>query len=603
MDVHYLTLGTWIECGTFVVNWGFMFDSLSLSMLVMVSIVSGVVHYYSISYMESDLSILRFMGYLSLFTFFMFILVTSDNLVQLFLGWEGIGLCSYLLISFWNTRIQANKSALKAIVMNRIGDFGYLCGLLLTYYYFRSLDFSIIFLLTPFFKDSTLFLFFWEVSCLNSICIFFFLGSVGKSAQIGLHTWLPDAMEGPTPVSALIHAATLVTAGVFLIVRCSLLFEFAPTALFIILIVGGLTAFFSATTAITQNDIKKVIAFSTCSQLGYMIFTCGLSDYRLSMFHLINHAFFKSLLFLGAGSVIHSMSGEQDVRKYGKIVNLIPYTYSSLLIGFIALSGLPFLSGFYSKDLILEIAFSTFKVKGVFLYWLGTLSAGLTAFYSFRVFYLTFWSKNMSFKYYVQNVHELSHSMGFSLFLLAIGSIFSGFFLKDAFVGVGSKFWGNSVFILTVNQNNLDYEFIPFFFKNLPTICSYFAIAIALGFNNFLSTPINKIKNFEVLDHKKFYRNYFMMFLIKSIWFLNNKWYFDYIYNYFISFFILRHGYETFYKLIDKGLIEICGPQGLSHLVYKISSILSNKKSGYIYQSACLLIISLFILLCILVSF
>ena len=490
--------------------------------------------------------------------------------------------------------------------MNRIGDFGYLCGLLLVYYFFRSVDFSVVFLLAPFFTETFFSFFYCDISCLDVICFFLFVGSIGKSAQMGLHTWLPDAMEGPTPVSALIHAATLVTAGVFLIIRCSSLFEFAPITLFFVLIIGGLTAFFSATIAITQNDIKKIIAYSTCSQLGYMVFICGLSFYNLSMFHLINHAFFKALLFLGAGSVIHAMSGEQDIRKYGKLVNLIPYTYSSMLIGFIALSGLPFLSGFYSKDLILEVAFSSYTIGGLFVYWLGTLSAGLTAFYSFRVLYSTFWGKNLSFKYYMQNVHELPQNMGFSLFILAIGSIFSGFFLKDAFMGLGSTFWGNSIFMLSKNSLNLDCEFIPMFFKNLPLIFSIFGILLALSLNKYffifkLNNNINCL-NAETSKFKPFYNNIFFHSIIKIIWFLNNKWYFDYIYNYYVGFFILRHGYETFYKLIDKGLIEICGPQGLSTLSYKIALNLSKKQSGYIYHSACLLILSLFILVCILLA-
>jgi len=275
-------------------------------------------------------------------------------------------------------------------------------------------------------------------------------------------------MEGPTPVSALIHAATLVTAGVFLIIRCSPLFEFAETTLVFIMFVGGLTAFFAATIAITQDDIKKVIAYSTCSQLGYMVFICGLSEYDLSMFHLVNHAFFKALLFLSAGSVIHSVSGEQDVRRFGKLTKFIPFTYSMMLLGFLALAGFPFLSGFYSKDLILEVSFSKHSIGGIFSYWLGSLSAGLTAFYSFRVVYYTFWCKTNLFKYYLQNIHELPKNMAFALGVLAIGSLFSGYMLKDAFVGIGSIYWGNSIYKLDFNNTGLDYEFIPLFIKNIP---------------------------------------------------------------------------------------------------------------------------------------
>jgi NADH:ubiquinone oxidoreductase subunit 5 (subunit L)/multisubunit Na+/H+ antiporter MnhA subunit len=287
-------------------------------------------------------------------------------------------------------------------------------------------------------------------------------------------------MEGPTPVSALIHAATLVTAGVFLIIRCSPLFEFTPSVLFFILLIGGLTSFFAASIALTQDDIKKVIAYSTCSQLGYMIFICGLSAYNVSLFHLINHAFFKALLFLGAGSVIHAMQGEQDMRKFGSLINLIPYTYSLMLVGFFALAGFPFLSGFYSKDLILEIAFSKYNLSGVFSFWLGTMSAFLTAFYSFRVVYYTFLGKNISFKYYIQHVHELPNNMGFSLSVLSLGSIFSGYILKDSFVGIGNIFWGNSIYMLSSYNLGLDFEFIPLLIKNIPLFFSLLGILLAI---------------------------------------------------------------------------------------------------------------------------
>ena len=342
----YITLGNWIKCGLLNVTWGFIFDSLSICMVTMVCFVSGSVHLYSLGYMSSDKCLVRFVSYLSLFTFFMLLLITSDNFIQLFFGWEGIGLCSYLLISFWNTRLQASKSSLKALIVNRIGDFGYICGIVLTFYFFRSVDFSIVFCLAPFFSNVSLYIINIKVFCIDLICIFYFLGCIGKSSQIGLHVWLPNAMEGPTPVSALIHAATLVTAGVFLIIRCSPIFEFS-SIMFIVVLFGGLTAFFSATIAITQDDIKRVIAFSTCSQLGYMVFICGLSGYSLSLFHLINHAFFKALLFLSAGSIIYSVLGDQDMRKYGSLIKILPYTYAMMFIGFLCLAVFPFLSWFY----------------------------------------------------------------------------------------------------------------------------------------------------------------------------------------------------------------------------------------------------------------
>ena len=603
----FITLGSWIKCGLFVVNWGFIFDTLSVSMLLMVGIVSGAVHYYSIGYMESDPSLVRFISYLSLFTFFMFILVTSDNFVQLFLGWEGIGLCSYLLISFWNTRVQANKSALKALIVNRIGDFGFLCGLILVFYFFRSVDFSVVFVLSSFFINTTFSFLGYEFFCLNLICFFLFIGSMGKSAQIGLHVWLPDAMEAPTPVSALIHAATLVTAGIFLIIRCSPLFEFASSVLFIILFMGGLTAFIAATIALTQDDIKKVIAYSTCSQLGYMVFICGLSAYNVSLFHLINHAFFKALLFLGAGSVIHAMLGEQDMRKFGSLINLIPYTYGLMLVAFFALAGFPFLSGFYSKDLILEIAFSKYNIGGTFTYWLGTLTAFLTAFYSFRVVYYTFWGPNSSFKYYVQNVHELPNTMGFALGILSIGSLFSGYFLKDAFVGIGTLFWGNSIFILENNTIGLDFEFIPLSVKNTPLFFSLIGIFLAIIWN-FICEKLNGISKFcwffvwfKTKNSYQVKQN--SILTIEFYRFLNHKWYFDFIYNYYLGYTILFHSYNSFYALLDKGLIEILCSQGLTNVVWKVSICLSRKQLGFIYHSASLLAISLLMLMSLILIF
>lgn len=596
----FLTIGTWINCGLFVVNWSFIFDSLSVSMLLMVSIVSGSVHFYSIGYMLHDYCLIRFISYLSLFTFFMFILVTGDNFIQLFLGWEGIGLCSYLLISFWNTRVQANKSALKALIVNRIGDFGFLCGLLILFYFFRSVDFSTVFVLTPFFKNVSISFMNVNFYCLNVICFFLFLGSIGKSAQIGLHVWLPDAMEGPTPVSALIHAATLVTAGVFLIIRCSPLFEFAETVLIIIMFIGGITAFFSATIAITQDDIKKVIAYSTCSQLGYMIFICGLSEYNLSLFHLINHAFFKALLFLSAGSIIHAMSGEQDMRKFGGLSKMIPFTYSMMLLGFLALCGFPFLSGFYSKDLILEMTFSKYSIGSFFVYWLGSISALFTAFYSFRVLYHTFWQKTMSFRYYVQNIHELPKNMGFSLFILSFGSIFSGYFLKDLFVGFGNNFFGNSIYKTILYNTAIDIEFLPLTIKNIPIIFSFLGIFFAITLNLF-NQLINK--------NKKQNKNYnalmieFPQNFVNVIWFFNHKWYFDYIYNYYIGYSILNYSYKYFYKLLDKGLIEIICPQNFSTLLYKLSNIFSRKQLAFVYHLNFLLILGAFMTILIILIF
>ena len=389
----YIKLITWIDCELFNIDWGFLFDSLTVIMCCVVCFISSIVHLYSTEYMSHDPHLPRFMSYLSLFTFFMLILITADNYVQMFVGWEGVGLCSYLLINFWFTRIQANKAAIKAMIVNRIGDFGLALGIFIIFIKFKAVDYATVFALTPFFVEDNFNFVNFNFNILVLIGFFLFIGAIGKSAQLGLHTWLPDAMEGPTPVSALIHAATMVTAGVFLLARSSPIYEYIPLILNIITIVGASTAFFAATIGLVQNDLKKVIAYSTCSQLGYMVFACGLSNYFVGVFHLINHAFFKALLFLGAGSIIHAVADEQDMRKIGGIKNLIPFTYSMMIIGSLALIGFPFLTGFYSKDIILEIAYGKYSYFGHFSFYLGTIGAFFTAFYSTRLLYLTFLSK------------------------------------------------------------------------------------------------------------------------------------------------------------------------------------------------------------------
>jgi proton-translocating NADH-quinone oxidoreductase chain L len=364
-----IQLFDWINCGMMDFSWGFLFDTLTVLMLCVVTCVSTIVHLYSIGYMENDPHVPRFFSYLSLFTFFMIVLVTADNLIQMFVGWEGVGLCSYLLINFWHTRLQANKAAIKAVIVNRVGDMGLVIGVLGIFYTFKTVNYSTLFALVPYFVselNTSIPVLSWNLDPMTFICIFLFIGSVGKSAQIGLHTWLPDAMEGPTPVSALIHAATMVTAGVFLLARCSPLFEYSESALLVVTCMGAMTAFFAACTALVQNDLKRVIAYSTCSQLGYMVFACGISNYNVGVFHLANHAFFKALLFLSAGSVIHALGDEQDMRKMGGLVKLIPFTYAMMMIGSLSLMGFPFLTGFYSKDAILELSYGTFTISGHF---------------------------------------------------------------------------------------------------------------------------------------------------------------------------------------------------------------------------------------------
>jgi len=417
-----------------------MFDSLTVTMLIVVTGVSSLVHLYSTGYMSEDPHLPRFISYLSLFTFFMLILVTADNIIQMFVGWEGVGLCSYLLINFWFTRLQANKAAIKAIRVNRVGDFGLALGIMAVYTVFGSVDYATVFAIAPgVFEYSLLFLG-TPIPALTTICLLLFVGAVGKSAQLGLHTWLPDAMEGPTPVSARIHAATMVTAGVFLVARCSPLFEYSPTALMVVTVLGAITAFIAATTGLLQNDLKRVIAYSTCSQLGYMIFACGVSSYSVGVFHLANHAFFKALLFLSAGAVIHAVSDEQDMRRIGGLVRTLPFTYAMMFIGSLSLIGFPFLTGFYSKDVILEMSYSSYTVVGHFAHALGTVAAFFTAFYSMRLLYLTFLSEPIGYKSVMEGVHESPLNMTTPLGLLAVGSIFIGYISRDWSVGMGTDF-------------------------------------------------------------------------------------------------------------------------------------------------------------------
>jgi NADH-ubiquinone oxidoreductase chain 5 len=575
----YISLFPWINIEIFNISWGFMFDSLTVVMLIVVTCVSTLVHLYSTEYMGHDPHLSRFMSYLSLFTFFMLILVTADNIVQMFIGWEGVGLCSYLLINFWYGRLQANKAALKAMIINRIGDFSLVLSILLIFYTFNAVDYATIFALTPAFFNNTFFLLNYELNVLNIIGLLIFIGAVGKSAQIGLHTWLPDAMEGPTPVSALIHAATMVTAGVFLIARCSPLFEYSSNVLILITILGSITAFIASTIGLLQNDLKKVIAYSTCSQLGYMMFACGMSNYTVGIFHLANHAFFKALLFLSAGSVIHAMSDEQDMRRMGGLIQILPFTYAMMLIGSLSLMGFPFLTGFYSKDIILELAYANYSLNGHFAYWLGTIAAFFTAFYSIRLLYLTFLNETNSYKKIIKNSHESPILMTLPLFILCLGSIFYGYINKDLFIGLGTHFWGNAIFVLPKNLLVIDSEFLPYNIKLIPVIFSIFGASLAYilykYFNYYLFNL--KVTNFG-------YKLYI---------FLNKKWFFDKINNEYIAQNLLYTGYNITYKNFDKGIVEFLGPEGLSLFIYNQSSYYNKLQSGFIYHYAFIIIISL----------
>ena len=577
----YINLISWIDSGLFSVDWLLYIDNLTILMFLLVTIVSLMVYIYSSSYMLEDPHLIRFSCYISLFTFFMLVLVTSYNLVQLFFGWEGVGICSYLLINFWYTRIQANKAAIKALVVNKIGDLCFMLGIAAIFVVYQAVDFGTIFLLTPYLGHYSFVLFSKSFNVISIICLLLFLGAVGKSAQLGLHTWLPDAMEGPTPVSALIHAATMVTAGVFLIIRCSPLFEYSEDILLFITLIGALTAFFAATVGMLQNDLKRVIAYSTCSQLGYMIFACGLSNYHVAFFHLFNHGFFKALLFLSAGSIIHGLSDEQDLRKMGGLLRIFPVTYSMFLIGSLALMGFPFLTGFYSKDVILEIAFSKYTVISIFVYWLGTISAFFTAFYSFRLIYLTFITRVNSYKIVVNRAHESNFLILIPLIILCLGSIFIGYLTKDLIVGVGSNFFGSSIFFLPRNYNLIEAEFLPLKIKLLPLFFSLSGVYFSLFFNNFY-------KNYLIdLKLSSFGRKLFCFF--------NQKWYFDKIFNIYLIYPLFSCSYFVTFKLIDKGFIELFGPSGVTLLLNSLSKKVSSIQSGLIYQYTFVLLIGIFI--------
>lgn len=578
----YITLFPWIDSGAFHASWGFLFDSLTAVMLIVVTFVSAMVHIYSIGYMEHDPHVPRFMSYLSLFTFFMLMLITGDNFIQMFLGWEGVGLSSYLLINFWFTRTQANKAAMKAMIVNRVGDFGLALGVMAIFYVFKAVDFSTVFATAYEFSQSNFLFFNMEFDQLTVICILLFIGAVGKSAQIGLHTWLPDAMEGPTPVSALIHAATMVTAGVFMIIRCSPLFEYAPNALILVTIVGALTAFFAATTGVLQNDLKRVIAYSTCSQLGYMVFACGISNYSVSLFHLANHAFFKALLFLSAGSVIHAMSDEQDMRKMGGLITILPFTYAMMLIGSLSLMGFPFLTGFYSKDVILELAYAKYNLNGNFAHWLGTISAFFTSFYSFRLLYLTFIADTNAYKSFIKNAHDAPLIMALPLIFLAFGSIFIGYLTRDMIIGLGTNFWGNAIFILPQHLTILESEFIPASIKLIPTVFSISGAVIAFLAYHYYSAVMLKFQTSTI--GRKLYS------------FFNQKWYFDPVYNEFIVRPVLSFGYNVTFKILDRGIIEIFGPHGIATTISRLTKKFSQFQSGFIYHYTFVMLIGLTLL-------
>jgi NADH-ubiquinone oxidoreductase chain 5 len=546
-------------------NWALLFDSLTVIMLLVITLVSGLVHLYATSYMSADPHLCRFFSCLSLFTFFMLALVTAENYFQFFVGWEGVGLCSYFLITFWYTRLQANKSALQAVMVNKVGDFTLFLAVLLLFTLYGNTSFHYIFqeeslqlLLLNFYVG------YWKISLGEVLGFFFFVGAVAKSAQIGLHTWLLSAMEGPTPVSALLHAATMVTAGIFLMIRSHPILNYAPTSLFLMIIFGALTAFFAATCGLVQHDIKKIIAFSTCSQLGYMFYACGLTNFTASLYHLTNHAFFKALLFLGAGAVIHVLQGEQDLRRMGGLVTVMPVTYIAMLIASLSLLGFPFLSGFYSKDILIELAWASYTLPGTFAFWLATMAAFLTAFYSTRLLYFVFLSKPNGYKTIYKQVHEVEETMLWSFRPLIIGSIFCGYFIKNIFISFGAPFFASSGL---TNFNGLsillESEFLPFAIKLIPVFFSFAGLLSALFlYNNNSSLLLLVQQQMKNSTFKELHT-----FLIK-------KWYFDILYNNYIARPLYNFGYEL-YILGDQGFLEYFGPQGIYNQLSQIKTIKS----------------------------
>ena len=580
----YIRLTTWVSSEVLLINWGFMFDTLTVVMCVVVTFVSTLVHLYSIEYMSHDPHLPRFMSYLSLFTFFMLILVTADNFILMFLGWEGVGLCSYLLINFWFTRVQANKAAIKAMILNRIGDFCLIIGILVIFINYKSVDYTTIAALTPFFKTKTVNFLNFDFNILSLIGLFLFFGAVGKSAQLGLHTWLPDAMEGPTPVSALIHAATMVTAGVFLLARSSFIYEHAPNILDFITFLGAATAFFASSVGLVQNDLKRVIAYSTCSQLGYMVFSCGLSNYSTGIFHLANHAFFKALLFLGAGAIIHAVNDEQDMRKMGGLKNLVPFTYSVMVIGSLSLIGFPFLAGFYSKDLILELAYGRYTSYSHFSYYLGTFGAFLTAFYSTRLLCLTFLVKPNGYKSVIGFSKETFSNISIALCCLALPSIFVGFYTKDLIVGVGNDFFGASIYVNPKTLHVFDAEFTDFFYKILPVALSLTGSVLSFFLYNFQSNILFLIKT---------------SYIGRGVYtFLNKKWFFDKIYNECFGQFFFKFGYFMSYKNIDRGVFEIMGPTGLANTALKTAYQIHTLQTKSLYHYTLIILTALAVLMC-----
>jgi NADH-quinone oxidoreductase subunit L len=559
----------WITSGDLKVDWSIRVDGLTAVMLVVVTTVSALVHLYSIGYMEEDPHRPRFFAYLSLFTFAMLALVTADNLAQLFFGWEGVGLASYLLIGFWYHKPEANAAAIKAFIVNRVGDFGFALGIFAVFMLTKSIDLDIIFAQAPALTGKTINFFGWHADALTLICLLLFMGAMGKSAQFLLHTWLPDAMEGPTPVSALIHAATMVTAGVFMVARLSPLFELAPVALTVVTLVGATTAFFAATVGLVQNDIKRIVAYSTCSQLGYMFVAMGVGAYSVGMFHLFTHAFFKALLFLGSGSVIHAMHHEQDIRHMGGLRKKIPFTYWMMVIGTLALTGFPFTAGYFSKDAIIEAAFAGKNPMALYAFVMTVIAAGLTSFYSWRLIFKTFHGKPHDQHHY-DEAHESPLVMLIPLAALAAGSILAGYPFKDYFAGHHvAEFFRESLKFGATNTILDDLHHVPLAVALTPTVMM--ALGFLVSWYFYIRKPSIPVELAQ--QHGMLYR------------FLLNKWYFDELYE---VIFVRPAKWlgHTLWKRGDGWLIDGFGPDGVSARVLDVTRNVVRLQTGYLYHYA-----------------
>ena len=574
-------LFTWIDSGTFEVSWAFYFDQVTAVMLIVVTTVSAVVHVYSLGYMANDPHRPRFFAYLSIFTFAMLMLVTADNFVQMFFGWEGVGVCSYLLIGFWYKRPSANAAAIKAFIVNRIGDFGLALGIMGVFLVFDTVSFDAVFAAAPDIAGTSMTFLSADVDTLTLLCLLLFVGAMGKSAQVPLHTWLPDAMEGPTPVSALIHAATMVTAGVFMVVRLSPMFEYAPTALWVVTIVGASTAIFAATVGIAQNDIKRVIAYSTCSQLGYMFFACGVGAYPVALFHLFTHAFFKALLFLGSGAVIHAVADEQDMRRMGGLWRKLPLTYAYMWIGSLALAGIPVFAGYFSKDLIIESAWVTDGFAGQYAFWVGVGAAFLTALYSWRLIIMTFHGKPRMAEDVWEHAHEAPRVMWVPLLVLAAGAIVGGFPLLGGHMVEhgGHDFFGASILMLGENVIEKAHHDTPLVVKALILVVAAGGIAAAwVGYALRPSLPGRLVARFSPIH----------LFLL-------NKWYFDEVYEAVLVRPAKRLGFGL-WKAGDGDVIDGLGPDGVAEATLGFARRARILQSGYVYHYAFAMLIGLVVL-------